>query len=163
MAPKSLLFDLVLSVSTVVQKRRHGLNSMLQLRSVTLTHPVKDDWFVGNEIIIAATGDITNFHRSEKMEIAAVSADGYTVTLTKPLEHRHIAVCNNGPGNNGFGFGWAGEICMRAEVGLLSRNIVFTGDKNHLKDLAECELGAGLAMGVQTCFQNRYGHEVLFC
>ena len=127
---------------------------------IVLTHPVKDDWFVGNEIIIAATGDITNFHRSEKRVIAAVSDDGYTVTLTEPLEHRHISVCNNGPNNNGFGFGWAGEICMRAEVGLLSRNIVFTGDKNHIKELAECELGAGLSLdGTQTCFQNRYGHE----
>ena len=58
---------------------------------IVLTHPVKDDWFVGNEIIIAATGDITNFHRSEKRVIAAVSADGYTVTITEPLEHKHIS------------------------------------------------------------------------
>ena len=33
----------------------------------------------------------------------------------KALEHRHMAVCQNGPNNNGLGFGWAGEICMRAE------------------------------------------------
>ena len=129
---------------------------------IILTHPVKDDWFVGNEIIIAATGDITNFHRSEKRVIAAVSDDGYTVTITEPLEHKHISVCNNGPGNNGLGFGWAGEICMRAEVGLLTRNVKMMGNFNHHfeEELAECELGAGLSLGgTQTCFQNRYGHE----
>ena len=89
-----------------------------------------------------------------------MSSDGYTVILTEALEHRHVAVCNNGPGNNGLDFGWAGEICMGAEVGLLTRNIKFTGDKNHLSELAACELEAGLAMGTQTCFQNRYGHEI---
>ena len=53
---------------------------------------------MGNEIIIAATGDITNFHRSEKRTIASVSADGYTIGLTEALEHRHMSVCQNGPG-----------------------------------------------------------------
>ena len=132
---------------------------------ITLTHPVHEDWFVGNEIIIAATGDVTNFHRSEKRTIGAVSVDGKTLTLTEPLDHRHMAVCSNGPGNNGLGFGWAGELCMRAEVGLLTRNIKLTGDKNHLSELEDCALGAGTVSagrsisGVQTCFQNRYGHE----
>ena len=128
---------------------------------IVLTHPVHDDWFVDNEIIIAATGDITNFHRSEKRVITAVSEDGYTLTLDKPLEHTHLSVCNNGPGDNGLGFGWAGEICMRAEVGLLTRNVKMMGNVNTAfsEELDECELGAGLAMGVQTCFQNRYGHE----
>ena len=132
---------------------------------IVLTHPVIDDWKPGNEIIIAATGDITNFHRSEKRTIVAVSADGYRVKIDKPIEYRHISVCNNGPDNNGLGFGWAGEICMRAEVGLLTRNIKLTGNKNEEfeEDLPECELGIGgqgeLSDGPQTCFQNRFGHE----
>jgi len=45
----------------------------------------------GSLAMKSLTGDITNFHRSEKREIAAVSADGYTVTLIEALEHRHIA------------------------------------------------------------------------
>ena len=132
---------------------------------IVLTHPVVDDWKPGNEIIIAATGDITNFHRSEKRTIVSVSADGYRVKIDKPIEYRHISVCNNGPDNNGLGFGWAGEICMRAEVGLLTRNIKMTGNKNQEfeEDLPECELGIGgqgeLSDGPQTCFQNRFGHE----
>ena len=40
---------------------------------ITLTHPVHNDWLVGDEIIIAATGDLTNFHRSEKRHIVSVS------------------------------------------------------------------------------------------
>ena len=132
---------------------------------LVLTHPVVDDWKPGNEIIIAATGDITNFHRSEKRTIVSVSSDGYKVKIDKPVEYRHISVCNNGPDNNGLGFGWAGEICMRAEVGLLTRNVKMTGNKNEEfeEDLAECELGIGgqgdLSDGPQTCFQNRFGHE----
>ena len=46
---------------------------------IVLTHPVVDDWKPGNEIIIASTGDITNFHRSEKRTIVSVSDDGYSV------------------------------------------------------------------------------------
>ena len=128
---------------------------------ITLTHPVKDDWFVGNEIIIAATGDLTNFHRSEKREIVSVSDDGYTVKLNKALEHRHMAVCTNGPNNNGAGWGWKGEICTRAEVGLLTRNVKLRGNVNNqwTEELPECKLGPGTAFGTQTCFQNRYGHE----
>jgi len=128
---------------------------------ITLTHPIGDDWFVGNDIVIAATGDLTNFHRSEKRQIAAVSADGYTVTLTEALEHRHIAVCSNGPDDNGSGWGWAGEICTRAEVGLLTRNVKMMGNINNdwTEELPECKLGPGTAFGGQTCFQNRYGHE----
>ena len=128
---------------------------------ITLTHPVEDDWFVGNEIIIAATGDITNFHRSEKRKIAGVTNNGYTVQLDEPLEHRHIAVCSNGPNNNGQGWGWAGTLCTRAEVGLLTRNVKMMGNFNEdwREELAECELGVGIAFGTQTCFQNRFGHE----
>ena len=62
------------------------------VNSIKLTHPVVDDWFIGDEIIIAATGDITNFHRSEKRVISAVSIDGYTVSFEEALEHRHISV-----------------------------------------------------------------------
>ena len=36
---------------------------------IRLTHPVRDDWFVGDEIVIAATGDVTNFHRTETRRI----------------------------------------------------------------------------------------------
>ena len=36
------------------------------------------------------------------------------------------------------------------------------GNLNHewAGDLPECEKGIGTAFGVQTCFQNRFGHEV---
>ena len=77
------------------------------------------------------------------------------------MKYRHIATCSNGPNNNGQGWGWRGEICTRAEVGLLSRNIIIRGNKNNdwTEDLPECQGGVGRAFGQQTCFQNRYGHE----
>ena len=128
---------------------------------ITLTHPVVDDWFVDDFVIIAATGDLTNFHRSEKMQISAVSADGYTVTLTEPLKHRHFAVCSNGPNDSGIGWGWKGVVCTRAEVGLLTRNVKMMGNINNqwTEELPECAAGPGTAFGTQTCFQNRFGHE----
>jgi len=128
---------------------------------ITLTHPVKDDWKVGNDIIIAATGDITNFHRNEKRTIASVSEDGYTIGLTEPLEHRHLAVCQNGPDDNGEGFGWAGEVCMRAEVGLLTRNVKMMGNKDNSwqQNTPQCKQVGGGIGAAQSCFQDRFGEE----
>ena len=124
---------------------------------ITLTHPISGDWHSGDEIIIAATGDITAFHRSEKRTISSISGQGYVVHLTEPLTHRHIAVCSNGP--SGSGWGWRGEICTRAEVGLLTRNVKMMGNVNEWTDTAgECD-SVGTAFGVQKCFQNRFGHE----
>jgi len=122
--------------------------------TIRLTHPVVNDWVPGDEIIIASTGDVTTLHHSEKARIASISADGYTLTLQKPLKFRHIAVCS-GP------WDWAGEICWRAEVGLLTRNVKFRGNVNKewVEWLPPCKLGIGTAFGIQTCFQNRFGHE----
>ena len=133
---------------------------------IYLTHAVYDDWLLDDEIIIAATGDLTNFHRSEKRKVKSADSTktdgkGWKVELDKPLEHRHISVCSNGPDNNGLGWAWTGEICTRAEVGLLTRNIKMMGniDQQWEQDLPACKLGIGTAFGVQTCFQNRFGHE----
>ena len=123
--------------------------------TIRLTHPVADDWYAGDEVVIASTGDIHHLHHSEQRTIASVSSDGYEITFTEPLKYTHIAECTSG-------WDWADTLCYRAEVGLLTRNIKFRGNVNSewTEDLPECELGIGTAFGTQTCFQNRFGHEV---
>ncbi len=54
--------------------------------------------------------------------IASVSADGRTLTLTKPLEYTHLGVSVTLPDGTVFE--------ARAEVGLLTRNIVVRGSNN---------------------------------
>ena len=122
---------------------------------IRLTHPVANDWFPGDEIVIASTGDVHSLHHSEQRTIDSISDDGYELTLTEPLKYTHIGECSSG-------WDWADTLCYRAEVGLLTRNIKFRGNVNSdwTEDLPECESGVGTAFGTQTCFQNRYGHEV---
>ena len=100
---------------------------------IAVTHVVENDWHIGNEIVVAATGDITAWERSEKRKITAIS--GSRITLDRPLKYQHLGVCQNGPNNNGLGWGWAGELCMRAEVGLLTRNVKMTGNLNHVEQV----------------------------
>ena len=122
---------------------------------ISLTHPVLGDWLVNEEIVIAATGDLTDFHRSEKRKIASVSSDGYKITLDRPLDHRHMALCHTGP--DGSGFGWAGELCTRAEVGLLTRNVKMMGNKDNswTRDLEECQGESENS----NCFKERFEKE----
>lgn len=56
------------------------------------------------------------------MRIASVSADGRTLTLTEPLGYTHLGVSVTLPDGTVFE--------GRAEVGLLTRNIVVRGSNN---------------------------------
>lgn len=114
-----------------------------------------NDWSVGDEIVIAATGDHMSFYQSEKRTIAAVSTSGYELTLTSSLQYRHLGVCT-------VGWSWADRLCTRAEVGLLTRNIVISGNENSnwTRELPECQTGGSSQKSVQICFQNRFDHEV---
>ena len=105
--------------------------------------------------MVATTGNIHALHHTETSVITDISDDGHTLTLAEPLVYTHIGVCSHG-------WDWAGTLCQRAEVGVLSKNIKFKGNINQewVEELPECELGIGTAFGVQTCFQNRFNHEV---
>lgn len=59
---------------------------------------------------------------NEVRRIASVSSDGLTLTLTEPLEYRHLGVSVTLPDGTVFQ--------ARAEVGLLTRNIVVRGSNN---------------------------------
>jgi hypothetical protein len=76
-------------------------------------------WDVGDEIVIASTGDSKTNNDNEKREIYSVINDGRTLILTEPLESEHANVHEIFDGR---------LIRMRAEVGLLTRNVVIRGN-----------------------------------
>ena len=73
----------------------------------------------GDQIVIAATGKDGN--ETEEHEVVSVSADGLTVTLSNMLRHTHLGVTETYEGGH--------FIEMRAEVGLLSHNVVVEGSR----------------------------------
>ncbi|XP_076825618.1 fibrocystin-L-like isoform X2 [Clavelina lepadiformis] len=74
------------------------------------------DWVAGEEIVITTTG--YDSRETEKHVIAAVATDGVTITLENTLAHRHMGETYT-VGQHNYD--------MRAEVGLLSRNIKIIG------------------------------------
>ena len=73
-------------------------------------------WPVGSQIVIATTGDNLSQKQSETNYIKNISTDGKTLTLRNPLAYQHLSVKRNVSGVDVF---------IRAEVGLLSRNVIF--------------------------------------
>ena len=92
-------------------------------KAITLAETV--NWEVGDEIVIAPSGFDAN--EAEKRTIIAV--DGNKVTLDKALEYEHFGEIETTNGKS---------LDMRAEVGLLSRNIDIQGAADSL----ESEFGA---------------------
>ena len=52
---------------------------------ITLKQPVT--WKVGDHIALATTSDRRNMKENEEHYTAAISADGYTITLQEPLKY----------------------------------------------------------------------------
>ena len=93
-------------------------------------------WPVGSKIVIATTGDKYSQGETEVRFITAVSSDGKTLTLDSPLNFEHLAVKRTNAGV---------DVYIRAEVGLLSRNIVFNAINdnswNSLRSANACPTG----------------------
>ena len=90
--------------------------------SITLndvTGGIPLDWQVGEEIVIAST-DIVG-RNAEQRTIASISntSTNPVITFTEPLAHKHYA---------GIQYFDTDFIEMRAEVGLLTRNVKYMGD-----------------------------------
>ena len=87
--------------------------------SFTVMNPV--DWEAGEKIILAPTS--RNRNEVEELTIQSVSANGLTITVEETLKFDHFSgevnVANKGSDD---------PIYLRAEVGLLTRNIVVQGD-----------------------------------
>ena len=80
-----------------------------------LLEPV--DWDLGSQIVVASTS--AEMEEAEVGTVAAVGVGGLSVTLDTPLAYTH-----QGQTVNIAGY----DVELRAEVGLLSRNVVFQGD-----------------------------------
>ncbi|XP_067951959.1 fibrocystin-L-like, partial [Watersipora subatra] len=120
---------------------------------IVLQQPV--DWEVGDEIAIASTGYRHSQKENEKRQIAAVSSDGRTITLNESLTYSHIGETRD--------LGGGHMLEMRAEVGLLSHNVLVRGSINHQWDetIEACEAGFDTGQfATQTCFQGRFGEEM---
>ena len=123
--------------------------------AITLKHAVS--WQAGDRIVVATTGDRNSMKQSEELTIAAVSSDGLTLNLTEPLKYLHISI------EQTFG----GKVVeTRAEVALLSRNILIQGTKNEefVDVIPACEeefnSGAAFSDAMQTCFAGKFGEEL---
>ncbi|XP_029299003.1 LOW QUALITY PROTEIN: PKHD1 like 1, tandem duplicate 1 [Cottoperca gobio] len=123
--------------------------------SVTLTLMKAVTWKVGDEIVIASTGNRHSQKENEVRIIDAVSADGKTLTLTEALQYTHLGVTVTLPDGTVFE--------GRAEVGLLTRNILIRGSQHEeWEDTIEaCPDGFNTGeFATQTCFQGRFGEEI---
>ena len=76
------------------------------------------DWPVNSEIIVATTGDRFSQRESEVRRIITISSDGRNLTMDRPLSYTHLGITR---------LVNATAIEIRAEIGLLSHNIVFGG------------------------------------
>lgn len=76
------------------------------------------DWKAGEYIVIAPTG--FTIDETEKVQILSVEADKRTINLVNPLQYKHYAAVESHGTDT---------IEMRAEVGLLTRNVVYRGDE----------------------------------
>ncbi|KAA0710214.1 Fibrocystin-L Polycystic kidney and hepatic disease 1-like protein 1 [Triplophysa tibetana] len=131
------------------------LSQTAQSGSSTLTLMDAVTWKAGNEIVIASTGNRHSQRENELRRIASVSDDGRTLNLTEPLTFTHLGLSVNLPDKTVFQ--------ARAEVGLLTRNIVIRGSNNQEwnDQIPACPAGFNTGeFAVQTCFQGRFGEEV---
>ena len=85
--------------------------------TISLVHPV--EWNVNDEIVIAATGHHHTQSENEKKTITAISGDGMTLTLDSALEAQHLGTEETFDGT---------LVEFRAEVGLLTHNVVVRGN-----------------------------------
>lgn len=118
-------------------------------------------WPIGSQIVIATTGDKFSVGQSEVRTVIDVSDDKTTLTLDQPLSFTHLAEERTVSDGSGKDY----KVWIRAEVGLLSRNVVFQGHNddswNALRSAQACPDGFDPGeFATQTCFQGRYGNEV---
>uniref|UniRef100_A0A3Q2Z1Q4 PKHD1 like 1, tandem duplicate 1 n=1 Tax=Hippocampus comes TaxID=109280 RepID=A0A3Q2Z1Q4_HIPCM len=128
------------------------LAQTVDVNSSTLTLMKAVTWEAGDEIVIASTGHHSQRENEVKI-IASVSADGKTVTLTEPLKYSHLGVSVTLPDGTVFE--------ARAEVGLLTRNVVVRGSQNidWQEKIEACADGFNTEFSTQTCFQGKFGEE----
>jgi len=127
--------------------------------SSQLVVPVPLDWQVGDEILVATTGGHKSQDETETFFLAGVSVDSgtgqTTLTLDGTLQYDHLGITET------YDDGTVLE--LRAEVGLLTHNIVFQGapEVENTEQLPPCPEGMEpTQFAEQTCLSGRAGDEL---
>ena len=111
------------------------------------------DWEAGGKLVIATTS--YSQRENEEVTIESIGDDGKSITLVESLEYRHIFYEQTIEGR---------LIETSAEVGYLTRNIKFRGNRNEEWDIeyeaCEAEFDPG-QFAIQTCFNGRFGAETV--
>jgi parallel beta-helix repeat protein len=119
------------------------LDSTIQAGGTQITTVEETDWKVGEKIVIAPTDfEVDN---AEEFTISAITNSGgkSIITLSRPTIFKHYAGSVDYTGSNFNGGTKTKTLEMRAEVGLLSRNVVYKGADD---DSVEAQYGAHIMM-----------------
>ena len=114
-----------------------------------------DNWNVGDRIVISTTGHLNSQNENEERMIQAIDESRTIITLDKSLDYTHLGHTETFPNGK--------TLEMRAEVGILTRNIKFQGSKSSEWDDKIPKCPGGFDNGefaTQTCFQGRFGEEI---
>ena len=136
-----------------------GVTAVAGSNTIVLKEPV--DWPLNSQIVIASTGNKYSQAESETAYIVNISADRTTLTLDRSLAYTHLGEKRT----VGLSSSKPVDIYVRAEVGLLSRNVLFQGSKDNswskLAYVPACPSGFNPGeFATQTCFMGRYGPEL---
>lgn len=93
-----------------------GATAMNGSSTITLLQPV--NWTINSQIVIATTSDRFSQEESEIRRITNISPNGLILTLDEPLTYTHLGITQT---LNSI------TIEIRAEIGLLSHNVIFQG------------------------------------
>ena len=134
----------VLHTWTVITETVNPGDAILKLKDAVT-------WQPGDKIVIAPTGK--NIREHEELKIVGVQQGGKLIQVNPPLKYKHISLVQTIAGRT---------IETRAEVGLLTRNVVVQGSqhdqwKGVIKACPEnFEPGQ---FQTQTCFLGKFGQE----
>ncbi len=133
------------------------INQTVQVgdNQISLKEPVI--WELGSEIVISTTGDLASQGETEVRKIISKIDNNQTLILDSPLNFTHLGVTRHIAGNV--------SVYIYAEVGLLTRNILFRGNNddtwNNFYSAPACPAGFNPGeFATQTCFMGRYGPEL---
>ena len=87
--------------------------------TIQLMQPV--DWAINSEIVVCTTGNRLSQKETEVRRLLNISSDNMTLTLDRPLKYTHLGLSQ--PIN-------ITTIDVRAEVGLLTHNVIFEGSSS---------------------------------
>ena len=108
-------------------------------------------WEVGGKIVIASTS--YSQRENEEVEITAIDGSRTVLTINPPLRYKHLSVKQTIAGQ---------YIDTSAEVGYLTRNVVFKGNRieEWVTTIPACPQGFNPGQfAIQTCFLGRFGEE----